>query len=116
MTVARFSVAKPGPAAAPRGLKARRRGRTILVSWRGVRGAAGYGVVLGQRNGLRRMVRVPAGARTAVLGGVPPTQSGIVTVRAVSALGSWGRPSNVRFRATAREQTRLRPFKNLGRR
>jgi hypothetical protein len=72
--------------------------------------------VVRQRNGASRLLRVPGGRSRTRIARIPRTQGGSVTVRALGALGDWGAPASASFRATRRPATRLRPFKDLGRR
>jgi hypothetical protein len=98
----------------PTRLRLRRHGKLIKVSWRRVTNAAAYRIVLEQRNGLQRQLRLPARSHDARFGGIPLDQRGTVTVRALGPLGDWSRPARAAFRLVRRARSRLLPFSELG--
>jgi hypothetical protein len=114
--VARFRATGPSRAGRVRELRVRRAGGALVATWRSAAAPRRYGVVVRQRNGRTRLVTVPGQRRRLRIPGIPRTQRGTVTVRALGPLGDWGAPSSATFRATRREATRLRPFSELGRR
>ena len=114
--VALLRVSSPPRLLSPRSLRVRRKGSSVVASWQWVTGASGYAVVLRLRSGGQRVMRV-AGPRTAVrLRGIPATDAGAISVRAVGPLGGWGPDVVGRFVARKRLASPFRPFAELGRR
>lgn len=104
--VARF--APPSPRLArPRGLRVRRRGTSLRVSWARVAGARRYELVVSSSGDGSRVRRTRG--RRAVIKGIEKSSAGRVTVRAVDRLRE-GRPAKARFRRTARRKTRFAPL------
>jgi Concanavalin A-like lectin/glucanases superfamily/Thrombospondin type 3 repeat len=102
LTVARF--APPSPRlGTPARLKVRRRGASLRVSWKRVRGASGYEVVTTFAGRKQRFARTRR-PRLRV-GRIRPVDGGRVHVRAVDALRQ-GQPGSKPFRATRRTRTR----------
>jgi concanavalin A-like lectin/glucanase superfamily protein len=97
----------------PRSLVVKRRRTALLISWRRVRGAIGYAIVIKQRSAAERVVKLAPGRHTARVAGIAKTQSGTVSVSARGPLLDWGRPSVARFTATKQPHTVLRPFSQL---
>jgi hypothetical protein len=116
LTVARYRVAPPARAGRPASLRVRRHGTTLAIRWGRAAGAARYAVVVTRRSGDQRTVTVAARRRSVRVTRVPLTQSGTVTVTALTAAGDAGRPRSARFTATRKAATRFRPFGELGRR
>jgi hypothetical protein len=96
IVVARYTAPRPAPLRALRGLRVRRHGGTVAVSWRPQAIAVRYAVTLTLSNGTRRMVLVRG---TAAHIWVTPRLRGSVAVTAVTADGRRGPVRSVRFRA-----------------
>jgi hypothetical protein len=116
LVVARFAAGPPPRAARPGRLRVRRRGRTVVASWRRARNARAYAVVLEQRSGAQVVRELPRTARSVRFRGIAATQRGTVTVRSQGPLSDWSRPATARFRATRRARSPFRDFSKLGRR
>lgn len=108
--VARFRAQGPLRMSRPARLDLRRRGSTVVASWRAARNAGRYVVVVRLRSGVTRAVRVPGGRRSVRLSGVPATQSGTVTVRGLGRSGALGPPATGRFAAQRALPSPFRPF------
>jgi Concanavalin A-like lectin/glucanases superfamily len=93
----------------PGGLRVRRLGTALRVTWRSVAGATAYEVVVSPSGAAQRTRRTRS--RRLLLRGVPRSSSGRVTVRAVAQLRQ-GRAASAGFRATAARAPR---FKRLPR-
>jgi hypothetical protein len=104
INVARFTPPSPrlGRVA---GLRVRRRGAGLQVSWRHVSGASGYELVVTTSGTEQRKLRL-RGTATSVHA-VPRSVSGRVNVRAIALLRQ-GPTTGAAFRATARRVNRLR--------
>jgi hypothetical protein len=113
--VARYRAPRPVKTAPPRAVVVQRNGTALVISWTPVAGATTYGVVVKQRTGDSRMIRVSARSHRVRVAGIAKAENGTVAVSARGPLGDWGRPRVGRFRATARPFTVLRPFRLLGR-
>jgi hypothetical protein len=113
--VARYRAPGSVKTSRPRAVVVERHGTALLISWTRVADATSYGVVVKQRTGDSRMIKVSARSHSVRVAGIAKTQNGTVAVSARGPLGDWGRPRAGRFRATARPFTVLRPFKLLGR-
>jgi hypothetical protein len=102
-------VARFAPPAArlgrPGGLRLRRLGTALLVTWRGVSGASAYEVVANPSGAAQRTRRTRS--RRLVLRGIPRSSSGRVTVRAVDQLRQ-GAAATAGFGATAPRAPRFR--------
>lgn len=85
---------------APAGLRVRRRGTSLQVSWRAVPGARAYGVAVRSAGGPTRALRLGANARRATLRGVAEVFGGRVVVTARDARGRWSRPATARYART----------------
>jgi hypothetical protein len=105
VTVARFRPPRLVHAGRAHRLRVQRRGTTVRASWRKARGARRYMVIVRLRNGRVRTVRV-RGTR-ARIGGIPRTEAGQVTVRAIGTDGRPGPMLRRRFKATAKPHTIL---------
>jgi hypothetical protein len=105
VTVARFRPPRPVHAGRAHRLRVHRRGATVRASWRKAHGARRYMVILRLRNGRVRSVTV-RGTR-ARLTGVPRTEPGQITVRAIGTDGRPGPSVRARFKATAKPHTIL---------
>ena len=106
LTVASFTPPSPR-LARPARVRARRRGKTLVVSWARVRGAARYEVVLNLRNGAQRLAT--SRRRRITLRRIVRSDGGRVRVRALAERRQ-GRPASVRFRARGRVRTRFEPL------
>ena len=107
-TVARFTATDPQRPACVRHLRLRRRRAAVTVRWQAVPRARAYRVVLTLRNGDRTQVTTRAAVRRLR---VPATQAGTVTIVAVDALGTTGRPASRRFRAVRRAALRFQRYR-----
>ena len=102
-TVARFKPPSP-KLGRVRGLRVRRQGEALLVSWRRVAGAKRYEVVAATSGAGQRVKRLrKASVR---LKRIPRASSGIVTVRAVDSLRE-GRRARKKFRRAVRRASRF---------
>lgn len=102
-TVARF--APPSTRLArPARVRARRRGKTMVVSWTRVPGATRYQVVTDLRNGTQRLTTTRR--RRTTLRRIARSDGGRVRVRAVANMRE-GKPRAARFRALVQAKTRL---------
>ena len=113
--VARFRVDAPPRASRPGPLEVRRRGSTVAVTWGAARGAERYVVVVRLGSGAQRVVRLAGGRRGVRLLGVPATQAGTVTVRALARSGALGPPAAGRFAALRTLPSPFLPFAELKR-
>jgi hypothetical protein len=90
------------------------RGSVLRVSSRKLRGAVRYVVIARLRSGRVRIVFVrPTSVR---VNGIPRTEAGQITVRAIGTDGRPGPAVGIRFRATAKPQTILHPLPQARRR
>lgn len=106
-TLARFHVAGTPRTGSPRAVRAKRRGRTLSISWKKARGAVAYGVVVHYADGHERRAEVGPKRRSLRLRGVPLAQGGTVRVSARGFFGDYGRPRTTRFGRLARPFTVL---------
>ena len=95
--VARYRAPGPTLPGRPRGLRLRRRGSRLVVSWGGVPGARRYGVAWKLRDG-RRAASTTRRHRFAIRG-VPGIDAGRVTVAGLRADGVAGRLARARLKA-----------------
>jgi hypothetical protein len=100
LTVASFSFHPPRRPGPPRGLRARRSGTTLVISWRPVASVRDYTVAIKLSNGARRKYTITR--RSLRLAPVQPIVHGTITVRAQLADGRYGNPSLLILRATRR--------------
>jgi hypothetical protein len=114
-TLARFSASPPPRAGQVTHVRVTRGRGAIAVSWRKVPFAKSYLVVLKQRGGGVRTLRVKGNAHSIRLQNIVATASGRIEVTAFGPLGDQGRPGRASFKALSKEQTRLLSFKELGR-
>ena len=114
-TVARYRPAPPPRLARPGELRVRRSPSSVIVSWTRVQAASRYALVLRLRSGGQRLVRVPSARTTVRLAGVPPTQAGSVTVRALDVRGGWGPAASGRFAARRTQASAFLPYAELRR-
>ena len=105
VTVARFRPPRLVHAGRAHRLRVHRRGATVRVSWRNAHGARRYMVILRLRNGRVRSVTVRG--THARLNGVPRTEPGQITVRALGTDGKPGRMVRARFKAATKPYTIL---------
>lgn len=104
--VTRFSPPSPN-LGRPARLRVRRSGTSLRASWRKVAGAQRYEVALTTARGIQR--RKTTRAAKIVLGRVPRSDAGRLTVRAIGGLRT-GPPAKARVRRTARRTTRFTPL------
>ncbi|MEH3052417.1 MAG: LamG domain-containing protein [Patulibacter minatonensis] len=108
--VSTYSVGTPQKLPAPRGVKVRRAGKGLVVSWTPVAGADRYGVLL-QFAGtkVQRQLTAGGGARRLTIKDVPLSESGTVRVTAHGGvLRAYGRSAtSPRFAATKALPTSL---------
>jgi hypothetical protein len=111
LTLARF--APPSPRLErPARVRAKRRGKALVVRWSRVRGAERYEVVTNLRNGTQRLSKT---RRTRVtLRRIRRSDGGRVRVRAMAELKQ-GKPRAARFRALERVRTRVEPLPRVRR-
>lgn len=96
-TVATFRAPGPVRPPRPRGLRVRRSGGGVAVSWRRAPGAATYAVKVAVSDG-RTLLRVVRGRRVKV-GGVRRADAVRVTVAGRSTAGRGGKPARAKLRA-----------------
>jgi hypothetical protein len=113
-TIARFSAPPPRRAGRVTHVRLTRRGTVLTLSWRKVPYARSYLVLVTQRGGGVRTVRVKSKDHGVRLQDIPATESGRVEVFAFGPLGDRGGAGKARFKATGKERTRLLGFKELG--
>ena len=111
LTVARFSPPSPR-LARPTRVRAKRRGKTLVVSWSRVRGAARYEVVTNLRSGTQRLAKT--GRTRVAVRGIRRSDGGRVRVRAMAELKQ-GKPRAAPFRALERARTRVEPLPRVRR-
>jgi hypothetical protein len=109
LTIARFHPPRLVHAGRIRGVRLHRRGTVLRVSWRKTRGALRYALVARLANGRVRTVIVRR--TSATITGIPRTEPGQITVRAIGNDGTPGPAVRARFRATARPRTILQPLR-----
>jgi hypothetical protein len=102
-TVARFTPPSPR-LARPARVRVRRRGKTLVVSWKRVPGATRYEVVTDFRSGRQRLTKTRR--RSTTLRRIRRSDGGRVRVRALADMRQ-GRPSSARFRALERAKAPL---------
>lgn len=113
--IARYRYAGTIRTGRPSRVDVRRRGSSLLVSWRPAAGAARYGVLVNRSGGSQQRYELSARHRTLRIRHYPLTEGGRVGVSARGILGDWGPSRRSRpFRATRRAGTVLvtRPFKS----
>jgi hypothetical protein len=115
LVVARFHASDSVSPGATRGVRARRSGRTLVVSWRPAVNAAAYGITVRTADGTFRLVRAGKARRSVRIAGVPAAYAGTVAVHAQGPLGPWGRAATARFGATARPRSAFGDYRALGR-
>jgi hypothetical protein len=108
LKVARFRVARLATLRRVQGLRVKRRGLALRISWRGVAGAERYAIDVHGTDGRVRSVTVSSARRTLLVRGVARSVSGRVTVTALRRRDH--SPHTVAtFRATARLRTGIHP-------
>ena len=83
--IARFKVGAPPPLPAPRRLRLVRRGGAVVISFRPVRRAAGYGLAVRLTDGRSLYMKLAASHHGARISGVPANVGAKVTVGAILA-------------------------------
>ncbi len=111
LTVAHYLAPGPQRPARPRGLRLRRHGSRLLVSWPRVAGASHYAVAWSLRDG-RRQGTTTRRPHT-VIRGVPGIDAGRVRVAAISAAGLAGHAVGAKLKPHPK---RLRRHRHRGRR
>ncbi|NLT05455.1 MAG: hypothetical protein GXY03_04000 [Solirubrobacterales bacterium] len=96
-TVASYRAPGPVRPPRPRGLRVRRAGGGVAVSWRGARGAATYAVRVSVSDG-RTLLRIVGGRRVKV-SGIGRGDAVRVTVAGRSTAGRAGKPARAKLRA-----------------
>jgi hypothetical protein len=99
---------------ATRGLRVRRAGKSLVVSWTAARNAARYGVTVRQANGAYKLVRVAGGKHSVRIKGIRADFAGTVWVHARGLLGNWGKSATARFAATAKPRSAFGDYSQLG--
>jgi hypothetical protein len=113
--VATYTVGDRVSPGALRGLKVRRAGSRLIVTWAAAVNAKRYGVVLQAANGQTRTITVGAAKRTATITGVSPQFGGTVTVAAEGGLpGVFGKRARATFKAVAPRVSAFLDYKQLG--
>ena len=113
--VATFTVGDRVSPGALRGLKVRRSGSRLTVSWSAAVNAARYGITVQAANGQTRTVTVRAPKRTATIKGLSPQFGGSVTVSAQGGLpGVFGKRARGTFKAIAPRVSAFLDYKQLG--
>jgi hypothetical protein len=107
LTAARFRAPGPFVPGATRALVRRTRA-ALRIAWTRVPGAARYNVVVSRRNGVR-LLRMLTARRLQLR--MAATESGTVTVQAVTATGTVGRAARARFRAFSRVPSRFQRYR-----
>jgi hypothetical protein len=85
VTVAHFHVSHPRALPAPRGLQVRRRGSGLVVSFKGVSGAAGYVLSIRLSDGRSVYLKLAAGKHGAIIPAVARNLSAHVELAALLA-------------------------------
>jgi hypothetical protein len=93
VAVGRYRAPGPPKLAAPRGLKVRRRGHSLALSWRRVRGARRYVVAYMAVNRRRGVIAVGAGRHSVRIPDVARGERIKLAVRAFDLAGHAGRPA-----------------------
>ncbi|MES1193922.1 MAG: hypothetical protein ABUM26_06315, partial [Solirubrobacterales bacterium] len=113
--VATFSVGDRVSPGALRGLKVKRSGSRLVLSWLAARNAKRYGITVQAANGQTRTVTVRAPKRTATIKGLSPQFGGTVTVSAEGGLpGVFGKRARATFTAVAPRVSAFLNYKQLG--
>jgi uncharacterized repeat protein (TIGR01451 family) len=113
-TLAHFKAPPPPKAQRVGGVRVVRHGSKLAVAWDPVPYAQAYGVVVSAGGGAVRSLRVKPAHHTTTLKHIPTTAGGTVEVVAFSPLGERGKPAHATFKATAKPQSRLLPYRELG--
>ncbi len=113
-TLDHFKAPPPPRAGRVKHLRVRRHKNKLVASWRKVPLARSYSVVVEQRGGAVRSLRLKAKRHAARVGHVSAVEGGRVEVVAFGPLGDRGRPAKARFKATRKAKSRLLRFKELG--
>jgi hypothetical protein len=71
-TLARFHFAGTGRTAAPRRVTVKRHGSTLSVTWTGVAGAAGYGIIVNSSGGVQQQFQVSGRKHSPQITNFPP--------------------------------------------
>lgn len=115
--VATFTVGDRVSPGALRGLKVRRSGSRLIVSWVTATNAKHYGITVQAANGQTRTVNVPAAKRTTTINGISQQFGGSVTVSAEGGLpGVFGKRARSSFKAVAPRVSAFLDYKQLGKR
>jgi hypothetical protein len=88
----------PQRPARPRGLRVRRRGATLRITWRDDQISRTYNIVVTTSDGQRRLIRRPFGAQSATVRGVARDDRAVVEVRGMKLDGTEGKPAVKRLK------------------
>jgi hypothetical protein len=115
--VATFTVGDRVSPGALRGLKVRRSGSRLIVSWATATNAKHYGITVQAVNGQTQTVTVRAPKRSTIIKGLSPQFGGSVTVSAEGGLpGVFGKRARGSFKAVAPRVSAILDYKQLGKR
>jgi hypothetical protein len=113
--VATFTVGDRVSPGALRGLKVKRSGSRLMLSWPAAKNAKRYGIAVQGANGQTRTVTVRAPKHTATIKGLSPQFGGTVTVSAEGGLpGVFGKRARATFKAVAPRVSAFLNYKQLG--
>jgi hypothetical protein len=115
--VATFTVGDRVSPGSLRGLKIRRIGSRLTVSWSAATNAKHYGITVQAANGQTRTITVRAPKRTTIIKGLSPQFGGTVTVSAEGGLpGVFGKRARASFKAVAPRVSAFLDYQQLGKR
>jgi hypothetical protein len=115
--VATFTVGDGVSPGALRGLKLKRSGSRLVLSWLAAKNAKRYGITVQAANGQTKTLTVRAAKRTATIKGISPQFGGTVTVSAEGGLpGVFGKRARTTFKAVAPRVSAFLDYKQLGKR
>jgi hypothetical protein len=112
--VATFTAPDRVTPGATRAVRARRVGKTLVVSWAAAKNAVRYGITVRQPNGSYKLILAGAGKRRVRIRGLSAAYSGTVSVHARGVLGNWGKGGKASFRAIAKPTTAFGDYSKLG--
>ncbi len=115
--VATFTVGDRVSPGAIRGLKLKRSGSRLVLSWLAAKNAKRYGITVQVANGQTKTLTVGAAKRTATIKGISPQFGGTVAVSAEGGLpGVFGKRARGSFKAVAPRVSAFLDYKQLGKR
>ncbi|MET0601546.1 MAG: LamG domain-containing protein [Baekduia sp.] len=113
--VATFTVGDRVSPGALRGLKVKRSGSRLVLSWLAAKNAKHYGITVQAANGQTRTVTVRAPKRTTTIKGISPQFGGSVIVSAEGGLpGVFGKRARGSFKAVTPRVSAFLDYKQLG--